>query len=372
MNSSETVSRSQFTALSFCCVLSPAIRTLPQLTVRSAGEHAWISALLSAPALLLLALGLQRFLRTLRPGEGSAVLFRRALGETAGRLMLAVLGLWLLYYAAFILRSAAHRFISTIFPESSPLAYIPVMGALALVTGLGRFKVLGRMGVLVRDLMAMVLILVPLLCLSDLRLDTYSMPVAADILPILHGAAPMLSGMGILFYLSFLEGYAPRSPGVARALAPGLLLTAGMFSVLLFTAVGCFGPKLILRISNPFFVLMRNIHLLNTLERVEVVVIALWFFTDFVLLAALLHTASALLAEALRLRIRRDGRMDLREGRWLVWLCAAAATVCACFIAPTTAALTELSLRVIPILHAVMGLGVFFAVFLIGLLRKKL
>jgi hypothetical protein len=219
------VSRSQFIAVGFCCILSPAIRILPQLTVLAAGEHAWISILLSALPLLLLAGCMQRFLRSLRPGEGAAVLFERALSPALGRLILFAMALWLLFYTAFILRCAAHRFISTIFPESTPTAYIPVMGVLALITGLGQFKVLGRMSVLVKNLLAAVLLLVLLLSLPDLRLDTYSVPVGAAALPILGGMLPMLSGMGILFYLSFLEGYVQDTQRLARSLAPSLLLT---------------------------------------------------------------------------------------------------------------------------------------------------
>ncbi len=87
-----------------------------------------------------------------------------------------------------------------------------------------------------------VLLLVLLLSLPDVQPGTYSMPVAADALPILRGTLPMLSGMGILFYLSFLEGHAPRTARLAAAMVPGLLLVTGLLSALLLTAVGSFVP----------------------------------------------------------------------------------------------------------------------------------
>lgn len=364
--------RSQLVAVGFCALLSPAIRTLPVLALPDAGVHAWLSALAALPPMLLLVLYMQRFLRSLGPEESMADLFPRILGKWPGRVLLLIFGLWMLFYAAFVMRNAAHRFISTIFPDSSPAAYIPIMGLMALITVLGPFRVLARMAEIIRPVLVFVLVVVLVFALPEVKLNTFYLPRAAEVLPIFRGALPVLNAVSILSYLSFMEDSVGSSKGLARSWAGCIVLTALLLSALCLTTVGCFGPVLTERINNPFFVMIRNIRILNTLERVEALVIALWFFTDFFLVSAMVHAGGAALSRALGLQLQREQAGLFSGGRWLLWLCTLGSTLCALWIAPTTRELGYLSLELVPALNLFFCLLVLPALFLLGLIRRRI
>ena len=372
MQDRELIGRRPFIAVGFCALLSPAIRVLPTLALPWAGEHAWLSALAALGPFFLLALYMQRFLRSLGPGEGLAELFPRILGRLPGRLLLLLFGLWMLFYAAFVMRNAAHRFISTIFPESAPVAYIPLMGIMALITVLGPFRVLARMASIIRPVLVLVLMAVLAFSLPGVDLYTFSMPTVGNLLPIAKGILPILNAVSILSYLAFLEGDVAGPKRLVRSFAGSMTLAAVLLSALCFTTVGSFGPMLAERINNPFFVMIRNIRILNTLERVEALVIALWFFTDFILISSLMHAAGCALSRALGLHIRRDRPGLFSGGRWLLWLCALSSSVCALALAPTTEEMTRLAMAVIPELNGLFCLILLPALFLLGLLRRRI
>ncbi|MGI6029567.1 MAG: GerAB/ArcD/ProY family transporter [Candidatus Heteroscillospira sp.] len=372
METQDNASRRQYIAVGFCALLSPTVRTLPALVTPYAAEHAWISALAAIIPFLLISAMLGRFMRSMGPGEGMAELFIRSLGKVIGRALLLLFGLWLLFYAAFIMRSAAHRFISAIFPESSLMAYIPVMGLLACITGLGQFKVLARSAEVIRPLLLAVLCFTLFFSLPEVRWDTFSMPIAQDALPILRGVVPILNVAGPLCYLSFAANHTKPGPGMTRTFALWLTVTAALLSALCFTTVGSFGPELIELITNPYLVMIRNIRITNTMERVEALVIAIWFFTDFILVAALMHSSVNALSRAIGITVERSGSGGLLSGgRWLVVLSALAAAVCALFLAPNTQSLTRLSMQLIPALNLFFSLVLLPAVFLVGMVRKR-
>lgn len=362
------INRRQLSSIALCSVLSPAVRTLPALVVPQAGEHAWLSVLLAAPLLLALFVLVDKLLRSMCPCLSPPRLIVRTLG-LPGRLLLLALAVWMLFYAAFTMRSAANRFISTIFPESKPLSYIPAMGLLALMTGLGRFRVLGRTAEIIKPLLVGVMLLTLLLALPGVSVGSYSRPVASELPGIALGALPVLNAVSVGLYIC-LCGEGRRSPMGSGTLS----LCTGLIALLCFTAVGCFGAALTLQINNPYFVMVRNLRMFDAIERVEALVIALWFFTDFVLVALLIHASADTLAEVLNIGIDRPRGFTIKlgGGRWLVWLCAVASTVTAALIAPTTAQLAALSTRTIPWLNSVAALLLLPAVLAACALKNKM
>ena len=362
----ETVSRQQFAAVAFCALLSPAIRTIPALVVHLTGEHAYISVLLSILPLLALAALLCHFQRYLGQGEGMAELFLRALGKFWGRGLLLAFGLWMLFYCAFVMRISAHRFISTIFSASSPPAFIPAMGLLTLMVGMGAFRSLCRLAAIMRPVLSFTLLAVLLLCLPQVEPYTYSRPLREDLPHIALGVLPVLNALSIWGYLAFLEGHVDGERPRVRHFAPMLLRTVLLLALLCYTTVGSFGPHLADKLSNPFFVMIRNIRVFTALERVEALVIALWFFTDFILAGAMLHAGLAALSRALNLELK--GRL----GRGFILLSVGAITALALMLAPGTTALTDLSMLIIPAVNMLFMFALLPGALIIGSLRKRI
>ena len=144
-----------------------------------------------------------------------------------------------------------------------------------------------------------------------------------------------------------------------------------MLSVII---VGSFGAELCVRLTKPFFALVRNLVFFKTVERVEALVLMLWIFPDFLLVSAVLYSAQY----CLRLIFGKDPSYngerltDFSGGRWVIWLCCAVCVAASLFIAPTSASLDFWSATIVPYV----SLPIFFVllplIYAAGRMRKSI
>ena len=350
----------QLRALGAVWLLAPALRLYPATAAALAGRAAWLSPLLAAPAVLGYGWLLHRLLARRMSGEDTVGLLRRALGERASRAVLLLVGLFFLFYAAFSLRSGAQRFITTIFPQAKPVPFALSMGALAALAAAGPLRTLGRCGKVILPVLLLVLGFVLLAALPTVRLDNLLPLRPRDALPALTGALPGLDVLTAVLFLSvFLS-----APGEGQHFAPlavWIALLGVLLSLLELTLVGNFGAELTASLQRPFFYLVRNLVFFRDVERVEALVVALWVFSDFLLVSCSLAAGARCLASAL----------DLPERR-LSWLCALAAAVLACFLGRSAASYTTLSERVVPLAGMSIALLLLPGCLLAGKWRKRI
>lgn len=373
-NGKNTITRYQLLCLGFLALLSPIIRLLPQQVVAIAGAHAWLSGLLALlPTLLLLALVL-RFLRSAQPSEGFGELFIRVLGRPLGISAIVLFTLWLLFYTAFALRSAADRYIACAYYNTSPAVFVVIMLLLALVPALGRFRALGRTAESLFPLLALVLIIVFAFSFGDVDpLMLYS-PVAAYLPSLLEGVPLVANVFSLAVYIGFLEGRIENKASRKKTVMIWLGLMTAAVVLLCVLIVGCFGPELTARLNYPFFVMVRNISLFSFLERLDSVVLALWVISDFVLVSAMLFIVVSNLRLCFGYSQNSDAgekTLSLKKGRWIIWLCAAALLALALLIAPDAKTLAMLSHRLVPTVNNAFTFGLLPLIIVIGLIRRK-
>ena len=357
MRSDNSLTSRQVTALAWTALISPVFRQLPHAVAAEAGRGAWVSVLLSALPLLLLGLLLRGLLRRLQPGEGLGSLPGRCLGVPCGRLVRFIFALWLLLYAGFVLRAGAQRFSEAVFPGSSPGLFIVVTVLVSLPAALGAARPLGRCAELIRPAVLSVLLLCFAFALPQVEGDNLLPVFASDRSGILRGVLPVTETLSLAAVVCFLPGASPgRSAWSSAAL---MLLLAALLTL---TTVGQFGAALTVRISYPFFVMMRSVRLLGLLERVEALIIVQWVLTDFVLLGLLLQAARGELLGAFSAGTAR---------RWGAAAAAAAAGI-AFLLGAESSDAAVLQFRVMPSVNASMLLGLLPLCCVIGRLRRKL
>ena len=362
MNKEEKLSARQFLLLSWCALLSPLVRQTPLSLVRLAGAGAWVSALLAAVPLLGMLALLRSLLLRCGEGEGLGYCFLRALGAVPGRLVLALCTLWMLFYAGFVLRSGADRFIATVYPDRRAAPFILVMGALGLMAGLGRLKILGRFAEITAPvLIALFLLLFPGILSHGDRAEPLSL-TGADALPILRGVFPAADTLALPALGAFVWGKTKK--GSARSWVLGILGTVLLMAALCFSAVAVFGTALTARLYYPFFVLLRNVQPFRLTERVEPLLIAQWVVTDFLLFSLLLHAAEE------NMKLCLGGGEGGRTRRLLAALFTALLSAFLC--ADSSFALIRLSSTLIPAGNAVLLFGVLPTIWCVGQLRHTI
>ena len=128
----QNIERRQLLSLGVVLFLAPALRLFPAEAASAAGRASWLTPLAALPLLVFYAAFLVKLLSLRREGEALPEL----LGRAGGRPALALTALWLLLYAAFVLRAGADRFVGTVYPRASYAVFAEVMGALALAGAL--------------------------------------------------------------------------------------------------------------------------------------------------------------------------------------------------------------------------------------------
>lgn len=366
----KTVTRAQFAAAIFAGLLSPLLRVMPRAGALLAGKAAWLSVVPAAVLLLALAALMGDLMRRMRPGEGMGGLILRAAGPALGRCLLALYAVWFLFYAGFILRSGAERLTATVYQQSRTDPFILVMLALCLIASLGTLRAAARTAVILRAVLLIAMGTASVFALSNVSM-TNLFPIAWHDAPaIAMGALPIVTVGGVAAFFIFLDGYAaPAEDPLRWMLAPLALFSAAAFA-LCFSTVGVFGAKLTARLNHPFFTMTRDVSLFDLNQRIEAVVIALWIFADFILCTLLMRCAFEALREIFRLpRSEELPMLDMRRGRFMLWLEAGAVWLAARYIAPSSAELTAWTEKRMPFLVNCFVFGGFGLIWLLVRLR---
>ena len=363
----ETRQRYSLGALIF---LTPALRLFPARAAALAGRAGWLTPLAALPLLLVYGRFLTELLALRREGESLPGLISRAAGVPG----LSLCTLWLLLYAAFVLRSGADRFVGTIYPRAAPSVFSAVMGMLALAGALSGFRTLARLGRMLLPFLAGVLLLLLLVALPGARLDNLWPLHPADLPGLARGAlVPVDLVAGAAAALCFVPRGKGEERGGQRPLSLWMLGLCGLLTLLALTVTGRFGHELGAELARPFFVLVRTLRIFRSLERFEALVVMLWIFPDF-LTAALFLRSGAECLQAL-LGLGREGsaaeRSGLRDGRLLIWAAALAATGLALLLSPEAQALSRWSEVLIPAANLAFCFVLLPAVYLLARAKKR-
>ena len=356
METSDKLSPRQFLAAAFVSALSPLIRRFPRMLALHAGRGAALAV--PAGALLLLPLLAAAYaLYRRQAGRGNTALLRALLGRRAGRGAECLYGLWFLFYAGFLMRSGAERFITTVYNGAEPALFVCVMALLCALAAAGRSAPLGRAAMLLCPLMLGLILLIALLTAKDLDLTLLLPLSAAAPRGVFAGALETANILSVPFFLGFLGDRLTRPVRLREAL-PWLGACLGVIALMTVGCLGMFGPELTAKLRYPYFMLVRDLTVLGALERLEPLVIALWVFPDFLFVSLLLHLSARCLAPRLAAR------------RWPAALCAGAAGAAALALPGEMGALAFLSETLVPRVCALFGFGLLPVLLLCAALRR--
>lgn len=343
--------RRQLKAMCFVASLAPVTRLLPKATAQLAGSASWLAPLCALPPLLLFLLVLTALMKMRREGEGLGEVIMRRAGRRAGSVGLGLIAAFQLFSAGFILRTGAHRLISTIYPSAGQWFFMATMLLMGTLAALGPVKALPRAA----RVFAPVLLAVMLLALV-LSLDSVD---ARNLLPFtktspgelfLSSLAVVEIYGGVLYCAALIEDRAPLHGRRFSSHAGWLALICALLTFFCAVIIGCYGAQLVARFSHPFFSTVRDVTLMKTIERIEALVATLWVLSDFVIFSLLLCCASHILRLIFGFKPEKtDARMlDMSNGRVLIVICAALTAVAAALIPSNEETMRGISQMIVP------------------------
>ncbi len=277
-----------------CCVsvFSPMSRLLPHATVRIAGFSGWLAPVFAAPLLLLLLLVMRRLLTVEGKTVGLAEALERRLGRTPGRILTALLGVWLVFYGGFLLRSGAERLLSTVYHTGRLWFFLPALLCLSTVFAMGKLRWAGRSAAVSLMLTACALVLTSVLAIPGIQWEHVFPPDLTRSGEVLIAALPVADVLSPWVYFTLLWGRVKKESGTLRKSVSVLLIMLGATLLFIITTTGVMGAELTVRQQFPFFAMIKNLTLLDVMERFDALVLAIWMMTDYVCIGMTLLSAS--------------------------------------------------------------------------------
>lgn len=285
--SKDSISMRELLVLLFVGLLSPAIQTLPSATAPVAGEAAWLSAVAALPGALILCWILLRIGKTLPEGAGLGEAFQAAFGKLLGKAAVLLYLLWGLLLLGIHTRLCAQRFLSTTYRNTPLLLFIVVLLAVVLWMARGKLAAFARAGEVFYLILALTLGAVLVFGAGNVEGQNVFPIWVEDVPATLHAAVPVLSSLSYAVYGAVLAGGVRRRKldrGRAFRWTVGFCL---VLAAIQFVIIGNFGPELVERMEQPFFMMVKGIGVQGVFQRAESVVMALWVLSDLVFLGLL-------------------------------------------------------------------------------------
>lgn len=234
--------RRQLKAMCFVASLAPVTRLLPKATAQIAGSASWLAPLCALPMLLLYLLVLTALMNMRREGEGLGEVVMRRAGRTAGSIGLGLIAVFHLFSAGFILRTGAHRLISTIYPAAGPWFFMATMLLMGTLAALGPVKALPRASRVFAPILLTVMLLALLLSLDSVDVKNLLPVTKTDFgkLFLSSLAVVEISG-GVLYCAALLEDRAPLQGRRFASHAGRLALICVLLTFFCAVIIGCYG-----------------------------------------------------------------------------------------------------------------------------------
>ena len=213
------------------------------------------------------------------------------MGKWPGRVLSLLLGLWILFYGGFLIRSGAERYISTVYKDEKLWVFVFTVAGVALVAALGKLRSVSRMAQVCAAGLGAVLLVLLALGLQDMK-KHYLLPVnPLDAGYIAASALPVINVATSWVFLCALSGYVQPGSYRKSTLVKWTAYTIMLVEIVIVATVGVLGPRLSESQQYPFFALISNLKIFNIFERIEPVPVMIWVVTDFVFIAMLMMSA---------------------------------------------------------------------------------
>lgn len=280
---------------------SPAIRLFPLYTSKVAKQAAWLSPIVAFIGMLILVIIFQSFFKKGTDLNFSDVI-SNILGKVLGRIVITLFLAYELILSAMHVRYYAERMLASIMPEVSIHFLLVVMLSFVFYVARGDIETLARFIELLFFAFVIAFGIISILALSNVKI-TNILPVSyLDILPITKGSTGIFIVWGYYFLLVFF--FADHVNGRVQIKRFGIQASIFVLIVailVIILTVGTMGQSLTSRVPLPYFVVVKVISILGTLEHLESVVLAIWVSADFILISVMVYAAVSIIKSLFKL-----------------------------------------------------------------------
>lgn len=276
------ISARQAFILFIMSTLSPAIRIFPQACSAAAKQAAWVAPIIGAIPFIALFLTIGVLFKKSSMTKLSDVL-DAAVGKIASKILLMLYLLWCIILFWLYLRYYAGRLLASIFANTDLRFFLLTMLILVYMASRGSLETFARFTEIIFPVFTVVLVLLSILFLPNVKVSNIWPVTYLDALPSLRASLKVTAIWGYAL-LPFFFGDSIADKGQIKKYGwhtAAFLVAASV--VMLVTNVGLLGYRVAAHMPIPFFSAVKAITFIETFDRFESLLLALWVASDFAL-----------------------------------------------------------------------------------------
>ncbi|HYF82514.1 MAG TPA: GerAB/ArcD/ProY family transporter [Clostridia bacterium] len=267
-------------------VSSPATRFLPKYAAAKAAQAGWLSPVVCIVPFIALIFMIDSILKKYK-GQSMSEVINILLGKYLGKLVLVIYLLWAVWLSAMYMRYYAERLTSSIYPNiNNNVLIILTLIPIAYILRSG-FTVIARMCEILLPFIGAMLVMLAAFLLPSIRVDNV-LPISFnDVVPIVEASLGSTAILSYLFLLFFLSGKVVNMKSFKTFGYIATYINVSSLMLVIFITIGVLGNSVAQRAPMPVLITVKQVSLMDTIENIEAIIIAIWIFADFTLISTL-------------------------------------------------------------------------------------
>lgn len=297
----DKISVRQAVILFLMMTMSAGIRLFPQLTARYAEKAGWLTPVIAMIPMVLLIYIINSFFQKNKDGNLSDV-FYNVLGQVIGRIVVFLYLIWISMLLTLYVRYYSERILSSMMPSTANYFLIIVMLILVFIGAKSGIVTIARMNEIFLGIFLIVFLFTFFLSIPQIKYNNLMNVSYLDIWPVTKTSYSIFSIWGYLLFIFFFGDKINNKEKVKHFSFRGTLVLFVFSTLLLIMSIGTLGPTLASHMSIPYFVVVKNISIFGTIERIESVLLAIWVISDFVVITVLTFIIASMLKSIFKLK----------------------------------------------------------------------
>lgn len=263
---------------------APSLRVIPNYVSIYSKQASWITPIIACLLTILLILVWANLFSKTKEGSLYEV-YEKIFGKVICNIITVIYIIWAVGLTSLYLRMYGERILGAILFNANLPTVLAIMCILIYfvvnqrIDGLGRSAEIFLAGLIIVFTTAFLLVF-PSVKLENLYPVTYY-----DTLPVLTGSMPVLALMCYLTIVTILGDKISDKENIKKFGVKAFLIFSVFLIMLIFATVGLFGYRMTSQFIFPYFSTLKSIKIMESIERVESLVISTWISSDFAIIS---------------------------------------------------------------------------------------
>jgi len=287
----------------FIAITSPLLRVLPSYSSISK-EASWLVPIISLAFLSIYIIVLNTITKKYKDKNLSEI-FEIIFGKVFGKIVTVIFLIWAIFLFSIYLRYFAERYLSTIMRD----AYIEFLLITILLVAYyivkNNIEYLARMFEIFFVVITILIVGTTLITFTEIRAENLLPVTTYDIVPVLKSSLYYVGLLSFMIWPFFFSDQISCKEKFKNNAFKYILFTAAMSVLIIISTLGSLGVAITQNFQIPFFILSKSISILDSIERIEAIYIAIWTITDVAIIVLFSKIIISILKNMFKLKTEK-------------------------------------------------------------------